>query len=220
VRRLKAAPPGSELATRLAAYLAEDRPFAVCLAQRLIDHPQQALAETAARIAAQHLQASDDDDPTALASAAAVVADFGTPAQQQLLLDLLNAEPKTGRASGRYAALAAGVTNSYTPNRIAYLAPLLLDRRPRPEPQASFYRYCDTAAARLVSITNQPHHSGLPGAAGWDEAVARAGRWLSEHPQSSQLSQLVLPPGNNAVRTGTRSEIDGRNQVQLRPPSP
>jgi hypothetical protein len=212
VRRLKAAGPSSKLSSRLTRYLADDCPFAVCLAQRLIDDLQHPLAATAADIATRYLQ--EGHDPDTLATSASMVADFGTPDQQQLLLRLLESEPKTSEASPRYAAIVAGVTNRYTSNRLAYLGPLLLDLRQRPEPHARQYRYCDTAAARLISIVNEPYHTGVPGRPAWDDAVAQGRRWLAEHPQSCQLTRLVLPTGNNAVRTGTRSEIDGQNRAR------
>jgi hypothetical protein len=209
VCRLRTALREGDLRRRLESYIAEDRPFALCLAQRVIDDPAHTLAAAAATLAASRLQ--EDDDPSAVASAAALIADFGTPDQQQLLLQLLESEAKTDPPSPRYAALVAGVTNRYTPNRVPYLRPLLADRRSRPEPHASQYRYCDTAAARLVSIIDEPLHNGLPDRAAWDQAVALCQHWLAEHPDSGRLSRLLPPTGHNSVRTGTHAEVDGRN---------
>ena len=90
-------------------------------------------------------------------------------------------------ASG-YQALVAGVTNRYTANRIPCLSPLLWDNRSRPEPQANKYRYCDTAAARLASITNEPlfRSGSTMDRAIWDDAVQSARRWFEKHPQPTR----------------------------------
>lgn len=211
-RQLKSCTADSDEYRRLERYLASDRPFALCLAERLIDRPHHPLAARVAALAAKHLEAGEDRG--SLASAAAIVADCGTRAQQQRLLEILAAESRTPVPSQRYEAIVAGVTNRYTPNRIAYLTPLLQDKRQRCGTDTRVYRYCDTAAARLISITNEPLYLGEPGQLGWDRAIGRAAAWLESHPDSRQLSTLLPPSGPNEVRTGTSHEIDGNNVLR------
>lgn len=212
LRQLKSTSEGSDDHQRLEHYLASDRPFALCLAERLIDRPDHPLAAMVVPRAAEHLQTGQDY--RSLASAAALVADYGTHEEQQRLLKLLETESQTTAPSQRYEAIVAGVTNRYTPNRIAYLMPLLKDKRQRGSPDTASYRYCDTAAARLISITNEPLYLGEPGRLGWDLAVGRALAWLDLHPASQQLSTLLPPLGPNEVRTGTNHEIDGSNMLR------
>ena len=176
----------SKVRQLLEAYLKQERPFALCLARRLIDRPDDPVAPVAAEHAGRCLQRPKADE-TDWAAAAALIADFGTREQQADLLALLEAEPKTGPPSGRYGAVAAGVTNRYTPNRIAYLRPLLDDRRHRPEAAAAKYRYADTAVARLTSILNRRFlpDDGRIDPQAWDEAAEAARRWFADHPEAA-----------------------------------
>ncbi|MGE0607557.1 MAG: hypothetical protein AB7O62_10715 [Pirellulales bacterium] len=189
----------------LSEYLAASRPFALPLAQRLIDEPYDPLAELAAQQAADCLQ-----QPQAAAidytAAAALVADFGTMEQQLRLLDILSGEDRDGPPTARYQAVAAGVTNRYTANRIAFLRPLLADERPRPEPQAAGLRYCDTAAARLSAIKNR--NFLLPGWT-WNEGVEHARAWFAEAPDRQHLCRLQPPTGRpSAVQTASPADAD------------
>src|SRR5690606_34709242 len=51
VRRLKSAPPDGPMADRLVSYVSQGRPFALCLAQWLIDKPGHFLAPAATALA-------------------------------------------------------------------------------------------------------------------------------------------------------------------------
>ena len=186
VRRLRAERDRPDVEAALEAYVARERPFAVCLAGRMMDGPDDRLAPAACRVAARCLanpQAAFSD----WAASAALVADFGTPEQQRQLLALLEEETKTGEPTPRYRAVVAGVTNRYTRNRIPYLLPLLSDLRPRPEPAARQYRYADTAVARLTSIENVDFlgvHEAADRAA-WDRGIEAARAWFTRHAETA-----------------------------------
>lgn len=194
-----------ELSASLADYLVGKQPFAVPLAQRLIDDPNERVAVVAVRCARELLQS-----PTASAHdwamSAALIADFGAPHDQRLLLELLRDEIARPEVTARYAAVVAGVMNRYTPNRLPYLEPVFDDRRQRVEPAAKMYRYCDTAVARLAVITNQEFFQCQPTLAIWDDAVATARYWFTHHPEALHLSTLLPATGRNQVRTATGEE--------------
>jgi hypothetical protein len=185
---------------KLEVYVRERRPFAICLAQRVVDsetHPLATAATGAASVCLQDASANHHD----WAAAASLVADFGTPDQQRGLYRLLEQESRLGPPTPRYQAVVAGVTNRYTPNRIAWLKPLLDDTRARPEAAARQYRYCDTAAARLASMTDQLLVvEREPAREAWNDGVQKARRWFAEHPEQLQLARWRPPPGNNALR--------------------
>lgn len=186
-------------------YLQQQRPFALALAQRLIDSPHEKLVEPALVEARRVLQLTDAPAHE-WSMAAALVADFGGVADQAQLMDLLRQEIAQPTVSPRYAALVTGVMNRYTPNRLPYLEPILSDRRERVEPAAAKYRYCDTAVARLAVINNQEFFACLPTREIWDDAVETARYWYQHHPQSLQLSTLLPATGRNSVRIGTGRE--------------
>jgi hypothetical protein len=94
----------------------------------------------------------------------------------------------------------AGVTDRYTPNRIAYLLPLLDDQRLRPEfvdhrdPFVRRYRYCDTAVARLSSILNlKLYDENYPIPKAWERARTLARAWFQQNPERARLGR-VQPP--------------------------
>lgn len=201
VRRLKAASAADPVQAKLIRYILEDQPFALSLAQRLIDAGDHPLTTVAVERAFRRLTDSTADSQS---SAAALIADFGSPDQQQALLDLL----KAGQPYDRYLQHVRGVACRFTANRIAYLAPLLSDTRTLPD--AGDVRICDLAAARLIAIVDEPLHTGEPERRAWDASVANCRRWLAEHPQNCRLTTLLPPTGRNHVRTGTASESDAR----------
>lgn len=188
----------------LEEYVRGDQPFAMCLAQRVIDSPSDPLASLATERASACL-AKAEAEAAEWSMAASLVADFGTPDQQAGLLKLLEEEPHTGAPSPRYHAAVLGVTNRYTRNRIPYLQPLLADPRPRLDPATARYHYCDTAMARLSVIinTNLMEHGPTPaGMTNWQYACQLAQQWMREHEEQTQLCQLVPPDGNNQVMIG------------------
>lgn len=174
----------------LQTLLEQGQPFAVCLAERVIDAASHPVVPAAVKRAEATL-AADDASPEDWASAAALVADWGEPEQQRQLLQLLENEPREGQPSARYRALVVGVTNRYSPNRVPYLVPLLTDERYRPEPEAAAYRYCHTAAARLVSITNEPLIPDMIiSPAEWDALVVAARQYVGQATELCQLRQF------------------------------
>ncbi len=183
VRQLRKPGDGDERLDAVAEWLDADEPFAVCLASRLMGRGSERLTAAAIGRAERCLRSPEStfDD---VAVSAALVADCGSPIQRAEVLALLEREREKDGPTALYEALVAGLTNRYRRSRIAYLRPLLSDSRSRPEAQAKMYRYCDTAAARLATIVNEPlfdGKAGEPERVVWDRAVERARRWLEEH---------------------------------------
>lgn len=192
----------TKLDDTLIAYIRAGKTFAVPLAARLIDTPDDDLAGPATSQSTTLLGRSDAT-PADWSMAAALVADFGDPEQQLALLKRLTDEQQTAAPSDRYRALVAGVTNRYTANRIPYLDRILDDKRPRIEPGTASYRYCDTAAARLAVIVNKnflSHAQAPDDPFGWQCAVQEARQWITDHAGEAQLGQLVPPVGRNELR--------------------
>lgn len=192
----------SSIENRLAAYFKDREPFAVCLAQRIVRTVDEPLALQATALAAGTLA-----DPTAPADdwsmAAATVADLGSPAQQAKLQKLLGDEINEGPVTPRYQALVRGVTNRYTPNRRAWLKPILSDERLCAEPEAAGRRYCDVAMVRLAVIENIgfPWDKSDPKnlVFSWDLGVQAARAWFDQNRDAQQLVQLQPPTGQNEV---------------------
>jgi len=184
VRRLRKLGDSPERRAAVSGYLEKQGSFGLCLAGRMVDEAEDGLVAVVARHARRCLDSSRGafDD---WAVSAALLADYGSGDDQFHLLRLLDRERQTNEPTPLYQALVAGVTNRYTAKRIAYLSPLLSDGRWRPEPRASKYRYCDTAAARLASITNERlfRNGSSTDRVVWDDAVENARRWFEDHPQ-------------------------------------
>ncbi|MCE9606496.1 MAG: tyrosine-protein phosphatase [Planctomycetia bacterium] len=206
VRRLRKATPDSRLKHEFGRYLAAGQPFAPTLAERVIESPRDPHAAAATDLAKRTLvgQAATPEkvDDAAVVSSTALIADYGTPAEQQYLLELLQRETRTPAPSAFYESLARGATNRYTPNRIAFLRPLIDDQRQRIGPSSKRYRYCDTAVIRLAAITDSLATGG------WSEQhVAAEGRqialkWFDENENQNKLSTLLPPTGRNVVQVG------------------
>jgi predicted protein tyrosine phosphatase len=186
----------------------DDGPFALPLAARLIDSPDDPLAEAAARTATQVISEADQP-PVDWAIAAALVADFGHPDQQQKLLDLLTAEKRDAPPNGRYVALVNGVANRYTRNRLPYLRPLVDDLRAWPSSGAKGIRICDLALARMTGILDIVFYDRFQGR-GWDGGRQAALNWFAQHADEVRLSQLIPPAGPRMVRAmQAGDEIEG-----------
>lgn len=211
--RLQRANRASDLRKELVRYVAADRPFAISLAERVLDSAGDPLAAAATKLARATLELYEmtEEPPTitdqaqrdaAIVSSAAIIADYGSPEDQRWLIDTLSAYSQHARVEPFYESLVRGVTNRYTPNRIAYLRPLVDDQRQRSGPATRRYRYCDTAVIRLAAITDSL------ATAGWsEEHVAAAGRdialkWFEEHTESTKLTTLVPPIGRNVIQVG------------------
>lgn len=201
VRQLKLAPANDPVQAKLLDYIQQDQPFSLGLAERLIDAGDHPLVQVAVDLALRRLNEATADEQS---SAAALVADFGSPEQQQTLLELLASR----QPPERYTQHVRGVSNRFTANRIAFLIPLLSDTQTLTE--SGNLRVCDMAAARLIGITNEPLHTGELHRGAWDASVANCQRWLAEHPRQCRLTTLLPPTGRNEVRTGTACETDAR----------
>ena len=175
----------------LQQYLQGGGKFGLPLVRRLIDWADDPTAGMAAEWAVGHLE-SQDAEATNWSVASALVADFGTPEQQDLLLQLLKESAGEAEPSRKYEALVAGVTDRYTENRIPYLHPLLGDTRRRRLPAAAQYRYRDTAVARLTSIVNRRFEPNVaqPAEPAWDRGAEAALEWFAEHPEALKPKPL------------------------------
>lgn len=198
VGKIRRARGQSVVEKALANYLRTGQPFALCLAQRLIDSPSDPLVTHVLPWAEVTLR-NENASPRDLAAAVGLVADFGQPAQQSFLLQLLTREPLAGPPSPRYQALVQGVTGRYRANRIPYLLPILKDERPRVEPTAMqqvdgttrHSRYCDTAVARLCTILDR---WGVLAPSQWEDRRQLYLGYLAEHPEALRLTQLGKHP--------------------------
>lgn len=201
IARLKRAVAEDGAARRaVTAYVADGGPFCLALAQRVIETADDPLAAEAVRRARSVL-----DDPQAalaeLTAAAALVADFGARDDQQTLRDLLAGGVVEPVASQRFEALVDGVTNRYTQNRLAYLAPLLEDERQRVGRYSRAYRYCDTATIRIATITDRIRLLGMSDEQVRTEARCLARQLLGEHPALVELRPATTAWGRNDLRT-------------------
>lgn len=190
--------------------LKNEKPFALGLAARCIDEPDDVLASAATAAATRCLERLDATQED-LSVAAALIADFGTEQQQQQLIDVLIAGAKKTTTTPRDEAIVAGVTNRYTPNRLAFLKPLLMDQRHYLSSPASMLRYCDTAVLRMTAILDRALMPKCPeyDVTHWDGGRQLARQWFDEHPQDAALSQLRPPSGHNVVRVGAApSRVD------------
>ena len=214
VHRLRERRTEPALQAALTRCLNGDVDFSPCLVARLVDAADELLAAPlAARAAAiiEQTSAPARDWSTA----AAVIADFGTPQQQARLVELLATEPHDQPPTERYAALVAGVANRYTANRAPYLRVLLADERHHLEPAAQRYRYCETAAARLSVLAEQNFVEIEGHLADWPRAPERAKSWLNAHEQLTQFSTLIPPESPRLARVAERENDEG--QGALRP---
>lgn len=200
VRRLRAARPDPAVGAALETYVQQGRPFALCLAARLVGGADDPILPAAVRRAQEVLSEAAREGPGPLESgesgplpggpaawardvgaAAGLVADYGPSDARRRLLELL-AEGTAGPSpSPFYQALVAGVTNRYAPERTAFLRPLLDDLRQRPEPAAAMYRYADTAVARLASIVDVDllGREGPGAREDWDRGIEAARKWFA-----------------------------------------
>lgn len=209
VRALRANPGQDAVRRELTRELMENLPFALPLAARLVDSTADPLVPLATQLALACLQRTRGEAADWSASAA-LVADFGSPTQQAQLLAWLGDEDYAQANPARFDAIVAGTTNRYTPNRLAFLVPLLKCERFHMANGATQFRYCDSAVVRLCAIVDK---NLLPADAGtnqerWNQARQAARTWLAEHPDAVKLSTLIPPTGQNAVHTGPAEQIE------------
>lgn len=188
-------------------YVADRRSFALPLADRLLESPQDPLARIAAESAEKALAEASQQravyGAVDLRAAAALIADYGTPAMQESLANLVRAEATTtGEPSAFYEAVVSGLMNRYTRNRISFLKPVVEDVRLRAGPNVSEYRYCDSVAFFMGTITDEfpmltwSHEKQL------SHGQAFARRWFVENSNSLKLAQRIAPQMRYGVRQG------------------
>lgn len=217
VRRLRTARRRQpELDRALIGYVDERRPFALPLAQRLIDDADDVLVPAASELAAEALEQLDAQRAS-WSMAAALIADFGTPDQQQRLLDHLSDAAFQDASSERFDALVDGVTNRYTPNRVVYLAPLLDNESHHLRGGAEQCRYCDTAVARLSAIADENFPDSVPGWGidAWNNGRTAARAWLASHPEACHLGRLQPPTGHTQVLPGDPPQREDLSRARL-----
>lgn len=216
IRRLKAARGDENVERALAEYIEQAQPFALPMAQRVIERVDDPLAATATREAAGALdrtRAAADD----WSAAAALIADFGSPAEQQKLLELLADRQLPRREPERFDAIAAGAMNRYTPNRAAFLLPLLEQEALHLASGARDCRYCDTAVARLSSIIDENLTNRQPagGSDAWNVGRAAAREWFAAHPAERQLTRLRPPTGRTFVHAGDPMQREDLSKANM-----
>jgi tyrosine-protein phosphatase SIW14 len=216
VRRLKSAREQQSIEQSLLEYLARSKPFALPLAQRLIERIDDPLAEAAATAASEQFNRSGGA-ASSWSSAAALIADFGSPAEQEKLLGLLADRDLAKTESKRFDAIAAGVMNRYTPNRAAFLLPLLEQESYHLADGAKHCRYCDTAVARLSSIidVNLPATKPAFGIDAWDIGRQAARDWFAAHPAERQLTRLRPPTGHTIVHAGDPMQREDLSKANM-----
>jgi tyrosine-protein phosphatase SIW14 len=215
VRELRAA-RGDKLDLAVARYVVGRRAFSLPLVQRLIDEPGDPLAEQAVQAAADCLK-KQRATTAAWSMAAALVADFGSAAQQQELLSLLGDAEYQQASAERFDAVVDGVTNRYTPNRITFLRPLLDNEARHLRAGTTQYRYCDTAVARLSAIVDENFPDAAPGWGidAWNNGRVAARKWLAAHPAERQLSRLKQPTGHTVVERGDPPSREDLSRARL-----
>ncbi len=175
--------------------------LALVVALRIADYLPQELQAAVSFVAAGELEQSENPF-FVWATAASLVADYGSPKQQAQLLAWLRSQvAKAGPVGGKYQAVAWGVLGRYRANRTPFWHALLEDRRRWPQPECCQYRICDTAAARIFCTLGQ-HFRGP--VISWERLGQRVKAWLQHHPEALRLRRWSQ--GNHLVaRTGRQN---------------
>ncbi len=208
----------AEVAQLIAEHVEADEPFAMAIARRLIfklpDTERLRIATAAGHMIGdiQRSQAASAD----VASAVAIVADFGHLADQAKLLAYLADDPaEPVDADSAYAAVVRGVSDRYTPNRLAYMQVLLNDQRTIPTEPPSGFRYCDLAVARMTAIVNERFVDELPPVESmWDRAVINARNWFAGNADAQQLTQRIPPIEHRMAMDALRLDQDGGDRFR------
>jgi len=190
-----------QINARLAEQLESGGVFALPLAVRVLDDPNDAVDSVAANAGAACLEQPDSSE-TDIAAAASLVADFGTEEQQQRLLTLIQAEIATPEPSPKYRAIVSGVASRYTMNRVPFMAALLNDERSMPGDGKVKLRYCDLAVVRLAAIVDERLLQGSPQTTPeeWEAARQLATARVQQCPPLLHLGRLQPPTSKNVVR--------------------
>lgn len=200
VDRIRQANSDDPLRRTFDAFVRSEHAYSLPLAGRVVsDAHDPLLPELLAR--ARQILGDSTTDAQQAEAAAALIADFGSPDDQEALLRTVSRETRADRPSEFYEGLVCGITNRYTSNRLPYLRPLLDDGRSRLEPYAgSTYR--ETAVCRIAGISD-----ALP-AISWSKeeleaaAIKAVTKWLDDNPQAEKLVQLTAPGGRRKVLEG------------------
>lgn len=163
------APVDGPAMSELQSYLAAGKPFALTVAERVVDTPAHPLAADATKLARNRLDRHwqspwkprtmpKSSQPRRSSPTSA------TPMPRHICSSFWHARRDTVAPIRITSRGECGVTNRYTPNRIAFLRPLLDDRRSRIGPSTNWrYRYCDTAVIRLAGNHRFAGHRRLVG---------------------------------------------------------
>ena len=179
----------SHVQAHLLKWLNRGEPFALCVACRVMERLGPSARAQVTRAALRSLQ-SPEGSLDHWATAASLLADYGSPAQQAWLLRWLRQQvARPGPPSAKYQAVVWGVTSRYRRNRAAYWHVLLEDLRFRVAPRCRRYRYADTAAARVYCT--------FPGefkpVVSWEQLRAQIARWFRRNPQWLRPRQWEPP---------------------------
>ncbi len=188
-------------------HISQSGRFAIPLADRLIESPKDPLAQVATTAAYKELLAAQNCEGRRLdadvLAAVSLIADYGSPAMQKALADLVRTEAeRAGEPTPLYETLVSGLTSRYTRNRIAFLRPVLEDVRTRTGANTASYRYCDSVVYFIGTITDQ-----FPLLA-WSyerqpaQGQAYAQKWYAENTDYLPLAQRVAPRLRYDVRQG------------------
>ncbi|MBA4019080.1 MAG: hypothetical protein C0483_18080 [Pirellula sp.] len=207
IRCIRDAAPTDEVHGVVREYVAESRDFALPLADRLIESPEAPLAHVAAESAGRTLdevsRSGTVGSTVDLRAAVALIADYGTPAAQQRLADLVRAEAEKSEVPSLiYESIVSGLMNRYTRNRIAYLQPVVEDVRLRIGRDVAEYRYCDSAVFFVATITDQFPLLSWANEKQLSQGQVALRRWFTENASGLKLAQRVVPQMRYGVRRG------------------
>ncbi len=138
-----------------------------------------------------------------------MIADFGDADNQDQLLELLRNSLKQPHVTPMFRAIAAGIANRYTGNRVPFFAMLLDDTRIMPDAGDTSIRYCDMAIAHLSAIVDERliNAGATPTPADWDQARQHAKNWLSTHATLMQARRAQRPTSATQVRVRSKQRL-------------
>ncbi len=185
----------------LAKSIQDEQPYSLALAARVVNRIDDPLLPTTVPRARAVLESRSANERETIA-ATTLIADFGSPADQKYLLELLREQSQTPVPTPFYEALVCGVTNRYTPNRLAFLRPLLDDHRRRIGQNNSRYAYADTAMIRVAAITDEVQILGYIDEVLVADGPKNAIAWFKQHAEAEQLRRLLPPLGPQVAQEG------------------
>jgi tyrosine-protein phosphatase SIW14 len=207
VRKLRGMSGNGSSRDVISRYISQGGRFALPLADRLIDSPQDPLAQVATTAANQELIAARDRKgrrvDTDVFAAVSLIADYGSPAMQKALADLVRTEAeRAGEPTPLYETVVSALTSRYTRNRIAFLRPVLEDVRSRIGANTAPYRYCDSVVYFIGTITDQFPLLAWSYEKQPSQGQAYAQKWYTENADDLLLAQRTAPRLRYGVRQG------------------